>query len=162
MPSWGSACLSGRKLLLAEDHFSQLWPRHVEGMIDLLTQLRAAFDGDLDAALILAVVGAALLPKDRLPSSFSYAQLREQRHLDLRRPLNTLSIAQITGIPRETVRRKLAAMEARQWIARDAAGHWKMGERGTEDLRPMTELSLKYVSSIAEGIDLARAQKNEG
>lgn len=53
-------------------------------------------------------------------------------------------------------------MEARKWIERDAAGHWKMGERGTEDLRPMTELSLKYISSIAEGIDLARAQKDGG
>ena len=141
---------------IAEDHFSILWPRHVEGMIALLSELREAFDGDLDATLILAVIGAALLPKDELPISFSYSDLLKQRDIDFRKPLNTLSISQVTGIPRETVRRKLATMEAKLWVERDEFGHWKMGTRGAEDLRPMTELSMKYISSIAEGIDLAR------
>lgn len=141
---------------IAEEHFALLWPRHVEGLIVLLTKLREAFDGDLDSALIRAVVGAALLPADKLPASFSYADLLKQRSTDFRKPLNTLSIAQVTGIPRETVRRKLAAMEAKRWIARDESGHWKIGELGADDLRPMTELSLKYVSSIAEGLDIAR------
>ena len=147
---------------IGEDHFSILWPRHVEGMIALLSELREAFDGDLDATLILAVIGAALLPKDQLPISFSYSDLLKQRDIDFRKSLNTLSISQVTGIPRETVRRKLATMEARQWVERDEAGHWKMGKRGAEDLRPMTELSLKYISSIAEGIDLARASSTSG
>ncbi|MBX7527742.1 hypothetical protein [Qipengyuania vesicularis] len=142
---------------IADDHFSILWPRHVEGMIALLSELREAFDGDLDATLILAVIGAALLPKDELPISFSYSELLKQRDIDFRKPLNTLSISQVTGIPRETVRRKLAKMEAKLWVERDECGHWKMGRRGAEDLRPMTELSMKYISSIAEGIDLARA-----
>ncbi len=142
---------------IAEEHFSILWPRHVEGMIALLSELREAFDGDLDSTLILAVVGAAILPKDQLPYSFSYSELLKRRDIDFRKPLNTLSIAQVTGIPRETVRRKIAKMEAKKWIARDENGHWKMGERGAEDLRPMTELSMKYISSIAEGINLARA-----
>ena len=141
---------------IAHDHFSILWPRHVEGMIALLSELREAFDGDLDATLILAVIGAALLPKDELPISFSYSELLKQRDIDFRKPLNTLSISQVTGIPRETVRRKLATMEAKLWVERDEKGHWKMGRRGSEDLRPMTELSMKYISSIAEGIDLAR------
>lgn len=145
---------------IAEDHFSILWPRHVEGMIALLSELREAFDGDLDATLILAVIGAALLPKDELPISFSYSDLLKQRDIDFRKPLNTLSISQVTGIPRETVRRKLATMEAKRWVERDERGHWKMGERGADDLRPMTELSMKYISSIAEGIDLARAGVN--
>ncbi|MBX7539411.1 hypothetical protein [Qipengyuania sphaerica] len=142
---------------IAEVHFSILWPRHVEGMIALLSELREAFEGDLDATLILAVIGAALLPKDELPISFSYSDLLKQRDIDFRKPLNTLSISQVTGIPRETVRRKLATMEAKLWVERDEFGHWKMGKRGAEDLRPMTELSMKYISSIAEGIDLARA-----
>lgn len=141
---------------IAEDHFSIMWPRHVEGMIALLSELRQAFDGDLDSTLILAVIGAALLPKDELPISFSYSDLLKQRAIDFRKPLNTLSISQVTGIPRETVRRKLATMEAKLWVERDEFGHWKMGKRGAEDLRPMTELSMKYISSIAEGIDLAR------
>ena len=141
---------------IAEDHFSIMWPRHVEGMIALLSELRQAFDGDLDSTLILAVIGAALLPKDELPISFSYSELLKQRDIDFRKPLNTFSISQVTGIPRETVRRKLATMEAKLWVERDEFGHWKMGQRGAEDLRPMTEISMKYISSIAEGIDLAR------
>ena len=141
---------------IAEEHFAILWPRHIEGMIALFSELRQAFDGDLDSTLILAVIGAALLPKDELPISFSYSDLLKQRDINFRKPLNTLSISQVTGIPRETVRRKLATMEARRWVERDEFGHWKMGERGAEDLRPMTELSMKYISSIAEGVDLAR------
>ena len=47
-------------------------------------------------------------------------------------------------------------MEAKQWVERDELGHWKMGQRGAEELRPMTDFSMKYISSIAEGIDLAK------
>lgn len=136
-------------LSIVEEHFAILWPRHVEGMIVLLSELREAFDGDLDSTLILAVVGAALLPKDELPFSFNYSDLLEKRAVDFRKPLNTFSISQVTGIPRESVRRKLAKMEAKGWIDRDDKGHWKIGPRGAEDLRPMTELSIKYISSIA-------------
>lgn len=142
---------------LAEEHFSSLWPRHVEGLIALLSELRQAFDGDLDSALILAVVGAAQLPRDRLPMSMSYSLFLERRDIDFRKPLNTLSIAQVTGIPRESVRRKLSKLEARDWVARDDDGHWKVGTQAAGDLQPMTRLSLNYVSSIAEGLDLARA-----
>ena len=142
---------------IAEEKFAILWPRHVEGLIALLSGLRHAFDGDLDSMLILAVIGAALLPKDELPKSFTYADLLAHRNIDFRRPLNTHSISQITGIPRESVRRKLAKMEAKSWITRDENGFWEIGERGSEDLRPMTELSIGYVANLAEGIELVRA-----
>lgn len=143
---------------IAEEHFAILWPRHVEGMIALLSALREAFEGDLDSTLILAVVGAALLPKDELPPSFSYSELLKTRKVDYRKPLNTLSIAHATGIPRETVRRKLAAMETKEWVVRDDQGYWMMGRRGAEDLRPMTELSMKYISSIAMGVGIAKSR----
>lgn len=145
---------------IAEEQFSVLWPRHVDGLVTLLCELRDAFDGDLDAVLIMAVVGSALLPADRLPVSFSYADLLAKRNEDFRKPLNTLSIAQVTGIPRETVRRKLAVLEAKEWVARDDDGFWQIGSRGAEDLRPMTELSLKYITSIAEGIEWVKANGN--
>jgi DNA-binding IclR family transcriptional regulator len=38
-------------------------------------------------------------------------------------PCNAFSISQSTGIPRETVRRKIASLVAKNWLKRDTNGH---------------------------------------
>lgn len=137
----------------AKRHFGELWPQHVESLITLLCKLRMAFDGDLDSALILALIGGSALPQHRLPKDLSYAAfLQSPDKEDYQVPLNTLSIAEVTGIPRETARRKLAVMEARGWVARDNKGHWKVGPHGADDLRHMTDFSLEYLSALAETV----------
>lgn len=97
---------------IAELHFGAVWPVHVEGFIRLLSGLRQVFDGDLDSVLILAVVGSAVLPRDRLPKDLAYEDfLTGESRRNLVTPLNTHSISQITGIPRESVRRKLSKLQ---------------------------------------------------
>ncbi|MCU0907485.1 MAG: hypothetical protein MUF73_08570 [Rhodobacteraceae bacterium] len=39
-------------------------------------------------------------------------------------PANTQSIAHLTRIPRETVRRKLNLLQDKGWVQRDAQGNW--------------------------------------
>ena len=135
----------------ARQNFGKIWPVHVDGLIRLLSNLRAAFDGDLDAVLILAVVGSAVLPRHRLSSDVSYNQfLAGEARRELTTPLNTHSIVQITGIPRETVRRKLSKLQERSWAVRDAKGYWSIGDDARRDLEPMTDLSLEYLSTLAE------------
>ena len=136
---------------IAEQNFGKIWPVHVDGFIRLLSSLRAAFDGDLDSVLILAVVGSAVLPRHKMPADMTYEQfLAGKARRELTTPLNTHSIAQITGVPRETVRRKLERMRTKGWAVRDSHGHWSIGDDARRDLEPMTDHSLEYLSTLAE------------
>lgn len=134
---------------VAEREFGRIWPTHVDALIAFLTRLRVSFDGDLDAALMMAVIGSAALPRGRMSDdlTFDAFQMMEKRDA-FYTPLNTLSIAQIAGIPRETARRKLAAMERRGWIRKDAKGYWHVDPRGAKELEPMTRYSLEYLNRI--------------
>ncbi len=139
----------------AKENFGQLWPVHVDALIDMFSRFRAAFDGDLDSAFIMMVIGSAMLPKDKLPRGLSYDQYARLPGDRFATELNTNSIAQITGIPRETVRRKIGAMEKRGWLKRDMLGHWKVTRKGAADLQATTDWSLDYLSSIARTVQSA-------
>lgn len=139
----------------AEAHFGQIWPVHVDGFIKLLSRLRAAFHGDLDSVLILAVIGSAVLPRHKLLSNISYADfLQDSTRKTLTTPLNTHSIVEITGIPRETVRRKLSTLERKGWAVRVDGKYWAIGDSARSDLNLLTDLSLNYLSTIAAVVRL--------
>lgn len=134
---------------IAQEQFGRIWPVHVDALLAFLTRLRASFDGDLDAALMMAVIGSAALPRGRMPDDLSFDAFQGMDKRDVfYTPLNTLSVAQITGIPRETARRKLAMMERRGWIDKDAQGYWHVNRNGAKELEPMTRLSLDYINRI--------------
>lgn len=131
------------------ENFSSVWPAHVEGMSAFLTRLRAAFDGDLDAALIMSVIGSSAVPKQGSNDIKSFEEhTNGQNRFQNFGAVNTLSIATITGIPRETVRRKVVAMEKNGWLERNSDGCWRVTEQGAQDLKPMTEYSLDYVGRL--------------
>ena len=91
-----------------------------------LVRLYAAFDGDLLEAIVLGEVAHHNLsdylarateatrtgtpPVSPVPDRSDYL------------PTNAFSIAQATGIPRQTVRRKVKALVARGWLLEDKAG----------------------------------------
>lgn len=86
----------------------------------VLARLRSRYDGDLDQFLVhllfimteLAGVNAA-----------AEARAKGAERVALRRRgLNVLSVADITGVPRETVRRKLAALIERGLVVREEDG----------------------------------------
>lgn len=76
----------------------------------VLTEMRGRFGGDLDQYLIYLVF--MLAEHDRNPGGGG---------------MNVFSVAEITGIPRETVRRKLAAMAARGEVRRSEDGLYHPG-----------------------------------
>jgi DNA-binding transcriptional ArsR family regulator len=85
---------------------------YVQYLSEHLADCARAFDGDLAQLLVLAVLGQERLEAVRRdgPSAAPSA-------------MNATRIADVTGLPRETVRRKLARLEARGWIHRvDRAG----------------------------------------
>ncbi len=86
-----------------------------------------AFGGDIVAAIVLGEVAhhnvAPLVNRARTPHELSeilQSSTGPRREHFL--PTNTFSIAQATGIPRETVRRKVASLTRRGWLEKDAGG----------------------------------------
>lgn len=95
-----------------------------------LRRLYADFQGDLTLALVLGEIGQQNVSQQLRPYQGDDWPLPERlqapaealRFQDLR-PCNAHSIAIATGIPRETVRRKVAKLKEWEWISEDARGH---------------------------------------
>lgn len=78
--------------------------------IEKLGRIRRRHAMDLDDLLILAACGA-----------INFAPAR--RALPFAQPANVTSIAEYVRVPRETVRRKLQAMEEKGFVARSSGGY---------------------------------------
>jgi len=107
---------------LAES-FAEEYPRYqyafVEFMVAHLTDLSRAFNGDLQQALVLAVIGQV-----RLNVRKSVADTGGALPADEEISITASRLADVTGIPRETVRRKLKLLQERGWIERRGDGAW--------------------------------------
>jgi hypothetical protein len=88
-----------------------------------LIRIRERFQGDLDQYLIYLVF---LL--DQLSRELA-AKARPRGRLAEARGLNALSIAEVTGIPRETARRKLQMLVAEAYVERGLDGLYYLGDR---------------------------------
>lgn len=127
------------------DRFDDIYPAHRIGFARLLVTLRRDFGGDLDAMLVLLTLSLGTDRTDWAQTLFvAYAPVRQTRLT------NTQSIAQATGIPRETVRRKLEAMQARGWVRRDEAGNWSPTDVAVRDLRDSSRETIGFIRGIVE------------
>lgn len=90
-----------------------------------LVRLYAAFEGDLLLPIVLGEVGlynvGGLGLDDQALAAIRCSNEGEFDKLSLR-PCNAFSISSSTGIPRETVRRKVSHLIQLGWIARDPKG----------------------------------------
>jgi hypothetical protein len=131
------------------ENFGRIWPVHVEAFTELLIALRRQFGGDLDRMLVLAVIGTRTLHRGR-SQGLSYDDFQTGRHNTTPDPLpiNVQSITACTGIPRETVRRKVRELEALGWIIKADKGHLIVTEQAAKDLAPGTEATLRYLTAI--------------
>jgi DNA-binding MarR family transcriptional regulator len=110
-----------RRVEFLAQKFAEDYPSYqyafVEFLVAHLTDIAKAFDGDLQQALILAVIGQVRL-RARRQAEVSGDALPPPEDLSI----TASRLADVTGIPRETVRRKLKLLEARGWIARRPDG----------------------------------------
>lgn len=121
----------------------------VQFLVEHLTDLCRVFEADLQSVLVLAIVGQMALktafregyPEEgTTPSDF------------VADSINALSIAEISGIPRETVRRKLAGLAKRGWVVRGPNGSWRIaadGEASTPARRELFDLEQRSIERIA-------------
>ena len=129
-------------------HFGHIFPTHVDALCELLIVLRQQFFGDLDLMLILAIIGSRALPA-RQTSNKTYAEFISDNTKDRAdQPINIQSIAECSGIARETVRRKVHKLEELGFIARDTNGMLSVTDKATRQLAPATKASLQYLITL--------------
>lgn len=136
-----------------EERLDTLYPTHVDALAKLLTELRKLFDGDLDQLLVLAVLAGGAggtnwrktLLYGTVPRPFQTT--------------NTQYLAEISGIPRESVRRKLRLMEAKGYIERHEDGTWKVRSESAEILRSGTLATMDYLVTVLNAGFAAAAQR---
>ncbi len=91
----------------------------VNFLVDHLTDLSRSYGGDFQQIMILAIIGQRRLnvmrglPGSEVPQPETMA-------------ITASRLADVTGIPRETVRRKLALLERKGWITQGADGAWSL------------------------------------
>ncbi len=137
-----------------EDRLDTLHPVHVQAFVPLLTELRNLFDGDLDAMLILAACSARVISEDWQATLLEGQQRAAQLH-----PTNTQSIAMVTGIPRETVRRKILWLERKGWMTRDAQGSWIPTPETAQQLQSGTTAAITYLKTILQAAQRAEPRR---
>ncbi len=106
----------------------------------VMVRLRGRYDGDLDQFLLHLVF--MLTELHGITAANEAKAKGAERVVVRRRGLNALSLADITRIPRESVRRKLAALEARELVGREEDGLYYLGpasdlDRFFYDLSPL-------------------------
>lgn len=137
--------------------FTSLWPVHLSSFNKLLIQLRKDFDGDLDLMLVMAVIGDRTRPESWQPEPVTYRQITRRRGEDhLQVPINIQSVADYSGIPRETVRRKVRVLEQKGWVLRDAQGRLTISSTAAVELEQSTTGTIAYLAAIADTVLAAR------
>lgn len=111
---------------ITADRALQLRYHYVEFLTEHLSDCCRVFGGDLQEMLVLAVIGQVHLRAllDAAPNGAVTPRL-------IAGPagISASRIADVTGIPRQTVRRKLAKLESRGWAAPRASGLWVLAVR---------------------------------
>ena len=135
---------------LITDNFSRVWPVHVSNLTTHLIEARKAV-GDLDLFIVLAVVGDRTLSERRTEKSLTYTQLIQERQcIPAPEDINLQSISDFTGIPKETVRRKLKELQERGWIEKNEKGYFRATARCAQELEALTMNGVKYLSNMFE------------
>ena len=150
-PESASALLRGNYASVAKDLIAP--------MVDLLGVARSAFGGDLDKLLIVLVV-ALRTAEDPKARDLNFDDVLSGE-LDVYPSLltNVRSISDSTGVPRETVRRKVAELVAAGWIARDgdALSYTPQASRAVGPVRDaLIDATVKLHGTVASLLERNR------
>lgn len=121
-------------------NYSKLNLIWTEGLIESLTNLRTVFGNDMDKIVVLAVIGQSaqrLSPKGK---QFEETITPTDAELPRAAVTNVQSITDSTGIPRESVRRKVKELIDSGWVEKLEDGSIRIvASAAGNDLRRVTE-----------------------
>jgi hypothetical protein len=133
---------------LLDEHYLHTHSTWVEGHLELLCELRAALGNDLDKVIIMGVIGQRMM-KAVTTTAASYGELAQGEYaLDESRLTNIESISASSGIPRESVRRKVMELVEAGWVGRNAEGRLWIQTEGTRALEKCTAIELGFISTM--------------
>jgi DNA-binding MarR family transcriptional regulator len=146
---------SARRIEEVEAAFIAQYPGYQYHAVEFLTahlvDVSRQFGGDFQEMLLLAVIGQVHLHRmltqpdaqagDAEPASISASRL-----------------ADVTGIPRQTVRRKLAALAGRGWIEQTASAAWRLTVAGDDaparlDLDGLNRRSIRRMAELFANLE---------
>lgn len=121
----------------------------VQMLTEHLTDCSRVFKGDLQAMLILAIIGQSYLIK-LMKDGHDEVQPGSIPILD-GTSINASSLAAVLEIPRETVRRKLSFLAAQGWIEKNESGWRLVVAQGQSQARgALNELDQRSMIRIAK------------
>lgn len=127
--------------------------------INTLRRTYRLFDGDLTLFLVFGEIAQynmshALQTLDlrRVPDSYRWKTLMRALPQQQVTPCNALSISEATGIPRETVRRKVRELENRGWLARQGARRLTLAPGALEQLAHLEREIMEDFRDTARAI----------
>lgn len=100
--------------------------RAVQFLTDHLADCARVFNGDLQQMLVLALLGQVAL------DARARGLLVNNAQADC---ISASRLADVSGIPRETVRRKLAALHKKGWVEQMDSGSWRLAIDAMEQAR---------------------------
>jgi hypothetical protein len=140
------------------ERYGDAHPKILRHLIAWVLLMREGFDGDLDLMVVLAVIGDRAMA-DPSVKGYSYQGLIERKPVMPRVPLtNRKSIADSTGIPRETVRRKVATLIARGWVEELPDGSLIPTIVAKTELHSTTLHSFEVLGRLAEALQAVTAK----
>lgn len=130
-------------------NFGKLHASHAAALTAYLVECRKACDGDLDLFLVMAIIGERSFSVRNAPEAMSQEEFFAGTVRDVE-PLaiNLQSIADYSGIPRETVRRKVERLIKKGWVERDERRFVTATDKANESLRGLTEGTLRYLREL--------------
>jgi hypothetical protein len=139
------AAASIKAALLA--NYAEVQYHYVQFLAEHLTDCRKALGGDFDNLMILAVLGQRFLGAyhDLAPGEIPDDALVW---------MSALRIADVTGIPRESVRRKLGQLQARGWVENERSRGWRLagGRNSTQARMDLAKLDERGIDRLARMI----------
>ena len=109
--------------------------------------------------MVLAIIGSRTLARGRIDGMSYDRFMTLERPDEEPPPINLQSIADASGIPRETVRRKVKDLEHAGWVIRRDNGYVIASAGAAHDLAPATEATLRYLATVVTACNAAIADR---
>jgi hypothetical protein len=132
------------------ENYAAVQYHYVQFLAEHLTDCRKTLGGDFDDLMMLAVLGQRFL-QARL------ALDNGEPGAEARVWMSALRLSDVTGVPRESARRKLLRLEKRGWVTHDSTHGWRLAGTIREvqariDLGELDKRGIDRLARLLAGI----------